>query len=238
MLFHIDGVGVDIKRFCPAGSQEKEKLRKSFGFEVGDFILLYIAEFIPRKNHSFLLQQIPRLRQSIPALKVVFAGKGELLETCKETAAELGAADIVHFLGYRYDVEILCQIADLHVSPSKREGLAVSVIEAMASGLPLLCSKIRGAVDVVTEGRNGFLFELDEPDRMVKLIITLYKSPELRETIARYNAADAQRFSVDIAVSQMASIYMQYILPPPPPIIFWNSIFKTPSEQQCYRMVS
>jgi glycosyltransferase EpsD len=67
-----------------------------------------------------------------------------LLEACKETAAGLGAAEIVHFLGYRNDVEILCQISDLHISPSKREGLAVSVVEAMASGLPLLCSKIRG----------------------------------------------------------------------------------------------
>jgi glycosyltransferase EpsD len=211
LLFHIDGVGVDVRRFHPVPVQEKNRLREIFGFSDTDFIILYTAEFTPNKNHIFLLRQLPLLRQSIPEIKLLFVGKGALLETCKENAAELRAAEIVHFLGYRNDVEILCQISDLHVSPSKREGLAVSVIEAMASGLPLLCSKIRGAVDVVTEGRNGFLFELDEPDRMVKLIITLYKSPELRETIARYNAADAQRFSVDIAVSQMASIYMQYI---------------------------
>jgi glycosyltransferase EpsD len=81
----------------------------------------------------------------------------------------------------------------------------------MASGLPLLCSKIRGAVDVVTEGRNGFLFDLDDPDRMVNLIVTLYKSPELRETIARYNAADAQRFSLDNAVTKMADIYKRFM---------------------------
>ncbi|MDR0759985.1 MAG: glycosyltransferase, partial [Treponema sp.] len=129
----------------------------------------------------------------------------------KETAAELGAAETVHFLGYRNDVELLCQIADIHVSPSRQEGLAVSNIEAMASGLPLLCSKIRGAVDVISEGRNGFFFELNEPARMVSLIITLYKSPELRKTIARYNTADAQRFSMDIAVTKMADIYKQFM---------------------------
>jgi glycosyltransferase EpsD len=81
----------------------------------------------------------------------------------------------------------------------------------MASGLPLLCSKIRGSVDVVTEGRNGFFFELDEPDRMVNLIIMLYKSPELRQTIARYNAADARKFSLDTAVAKMADIYKQFM---------------------------
>jgi glycosyltransferase involved in cell wall biosynthesis len=66
-------------------------------------------------------------------------------------------------------------------------------------------------MDVITEGRNGFFFGLDEPGRMVNLIVTLYKSPELRETIARYNAADVQRFSVDTAVAKMADIYKQFM---------------------------
>jgi glycosyltransferase EpsD len=210
-LFHIDGVGVDVGRFHPVPVQEKNRLRETFGFRDTDFILLYTAEFIPRKNHIFLLRQIPALRQAIPEIKLLFAGKGELLEACKKTVTELQAADIVHFPGYRNDVEILCQIADLHISPSRQEGLAVSNLEAMACGLPLICSRIRGATDIIAEGRNGFFFGLDEPDRMVNLIITLYKSPELRETIARYNAADAQKFSVDTAVVKMADIYKQFM---------------------------
>jgi glycosyltransferase EpsD len=218
-LAHIDGVGIDLKRFHPVTVQEKNRLRETFGFHDTDFIILYIAEFIPRKNHIFLLRQIPPLRRSIPEIKFLFAGKGELLESCKETAAELNAAEIVRFLGYRDDVEILCQIADLHVSPSRQEGQGLNNIEAMASGLPVICSKIRGHMDVVTEGRNGFFFGLNDPDKMVKTIITLYKTPELRETIARINAADAGKFSVDAAVEKMAEIYMQYMPPPPPPNI-------------------
>jgi glycosyltransferase EpsD len=210
-LFHIDGVGVDVRRFHPVPAREKNRLRETFGFGDTDFVILYTAEFTPNKNHVFLLRQIPALRKSIPEIKLLFAGKGELLEACKETAAELGATEIVHFLGYRDDVEILCQISDLHVSPSKREGQGLNNIEAMATGLPILCSRIRGHRDVITEGRNGFFFELDEPGRMVNLIITLYKSPELRETIARYNAADAQKFSLDNAVTKMADIYQQFM---------------------------
>jgi glycosyltransferase EpsD len=210
-LFHIDGVGVDVRRFHPVSADEKKRLRGTFGFGAEDFILLYTAEFIPRKNHALLLRRIPELRRSIPGIRMLFAGKGELLDACKESAVELRAADIVHFLGYRNDVEILCQIADIHVSPSRQEGLAVSNLEAMACGLPLICSRIRGATDIITEGRNGFFFELDKPDRLVSLIVTLYKSPELRETIARYNAADAQRFSVDTAIANMANIYKQFM---------------------------
>ncbi|MDR1444210.1 MAG: glycosyltransferase family 4 protein [Treponema sp.] len=159
----------------------------------------------------FLLNQIPALRQSIPEIKVLFAGKGELMESCKETAAVLRAAETVHFLGYRNDVELLCRIADLHVSPSRQEGQGLNNIEAMASGLPVICSKIRGHMDVVTEGRNGFFFGLNDPDRMVKTIVTLYKTPELREIIARINAADAKKFSVDTATEKMADIYRQFM---------------------------
>jgi glycosyltransferase EpsD len=202
---------VDLNRFHPVLAQEKTRLRGGLGFHDTDFIILYTAEFILRKNHVLLLRQIPALRRSIPEIRVLFAGKGELLETCREYAKELHAADIVYFLGYRDDVEILCQIADLHVSPSRQEGLAVSNLEAMACGLPLVCSRIRGATDIITEGRNGFFFDLDEPDRMTGFIITLYKSPELRKTIGRYNAADAQKFSVDIAIATMADIYKQFM---------------------------
>jgi glycosyltransferase EpsD len=210
-LVHIDGVGVDVRRFHPISIQEKNQFRERFGFCDTDFIILYTAEFTRNKNHIFLLRQIPALKRAIPEIKLLLAGKGELLEFCKKTAAELHVAEIIHFLGYREDVEMLCYISDLHVSPSKREGLAVSVIEAMACGLPLVCSIIRGATDIITEGRNGFFFRLDEPDRMVNLIITLHRSPELREIIARYNAADAKRFSVDTTVAKMADIYKQFM---------------------------
>jgi glycosyltransferase EpsD len=149
---------VDLRRFHPVDVQEKNRLRKTLGFHDGDFIVLYTAEFIPRKNHALLLRQIPELRRSIPEIQILFAGKGELLETRRDHAAELHAADIVHFLGYRNDVEVLCQIADLHVSPSRQEGQGLNNIEAMASGLPVICSNIRGHQDVVAEGRNGFFF--------------------------------------------------------------------------------
>jgi glycosyltransferase EpsD len=210
-VFHINGVGVDINRFYPASYQKKKLLRKEFGFCDRDFILLYIAEFISRKNHRFLIRQLPLLRQSIPGLKIIFAGEGKLLKTSKKNAERLKVTENVYFFGYRNDVDKLCRIADIHISPSKQEGLAVSNIEAMASGLPLLCSKIRGVLDVVTEGRNGFFFELNNPGKMVDEIITLYKNSDLRETMARNNVMDAKRFSVNTAVEKMAEIYARFM---------------------------
>jgi glycosyltransferase EpsD len=212
-LFHINGIGVDINQFYPLSINEKEHLRKNFDLCDKDFILLYIAEFIPRKNHSFLLRQLPLLRQFIPELRVIFAGGGKLLETCKKSAVKLRVTEIVHFLGYRNDIEKLCQISDIHISPSKQEGQGLNNIEAMASGLPIICSRIRGHRDVVTEGRNGFFFELNNPSKMVDEIVALYKNVSLRETIIWNNVMDAKKFSVDTAVAKMAEIYTRFMPP-------------------------
>lgn len=210
-LFHIDGVGVDLTRFHPATPEEKNRLRQQYGFSESDFILIYIAEFIPRKNHEYLISRIPLLHEAIPELHIVFAGKGEIMEACRAKVAALNATDIAHFLGYRRDVDTLCQIADVYVSVSKQEGLAISSVEAMASALPLVCSKIRGHLDVITEGRNGFLFDFDDTEALTDRIITLHRSPALRETIAAYNIEDVRRFSLDNAIDQMAGIYHQFM---------------------------
>ncbi|WP_051004277.1 glycosyltransferase family 4 protein [Treponema primitia] len=210
-MFYIDGVGVDFSRFHPVSEIEKYQLRKQLGYNAKDFIILYIAEFIPRKNHIYLLRQIPRLRESVPNLKIVFAGKGKLLDACKKTVEKLDAKEIVDFLGYRNDIDILCQIADIHIAISKQEGLGVNNIEAMASGLPIICSKIRGHIDVVTNGRNGLLFELFNPKKMVNSIITLYSNPVLRKHIAQNNVLDAQKYSINTAISNMAEIYQKFM---------------------------
>jgi glycosyltransferase EpsD len=210
-IYKIDGVGVDLTRFHPVPEYEKTQLRKQFGYMDSDFILLYIAEFIPRKNHVFLLQQIPRLRQSILDLKVILAGKGVLLEECKKITEQMYITEVVRFLGYRNDIDVFCQIADIYCTPTKQEGLAVSNLEAMASGLPVVCSRIRGNTDAIIDGQNGFLFTLHNPAQMVNQIITLYNNTELRKTIAKNNIADIQKFSVDTAISSMARIYHQFM---------------------------
>jgi len=133
-LYKIDGVGVDLSRFHPVSAERKNQLRADLGFDGADFILLYVAEFIPRKNHRWFLRRIPRLRTAIPRLKVVFAGKGALLEKCRREAERAGLSETVFFPGYRRDIDALCQMADVHISVSRQEGQVLNNIEAMASG--------------------------------------------------------------------------------------------------------
>lgn len=209
--FKIDGVGVNLERFSPVSTEEKMKLRDEVGVPKDAFVLLYTAQFIPRKNHEMLIKQVPKIRESIPTLKVLFAGNGPIFEVMKALANNLGVSDCISFLGGRGDIDRLCRVADLHVATSKLEGQGINNIEAMACGCPLVVSRVRGHRDVCIDGKNGFLFDLDKPQDMSAEIIRLYNDKDLYHRISEFNKKDASRFDVKREVAAMASIYKQVL---------------------------
>ena len=206
-VFMLDGVGINLEKFKAVSSEEKKALRSKYKYDSGDFIILYIAEFIPRKDHSFFIKNIPELKKRIPNLKVIMPGRGVQLKEMKILAVNLEVDDIIWFPGYRKDINLLCAISDLYVTTSRQEGLPISVIEAMASGLPIVASSIRGQTDAVLPGRNGELYQLDNNADFVGKILELYKNPELRTEMRKNNIEDSRKYSVDIAVKKMAEIY-------------------------------
>lgn len=206
---YINGVGVNLARFFPRGETVRNSYREQLRIGKDDFVLLYIAQFAPDKNHRSLIAQMPALLEHIPTLKVVFAGSGPMMKSAKAQVHKLGLKENVRFLGRRYDVEMLCNMADLHVSTSLREGLCISNIEAAASGLPLVVTDIRGHCEVCIDGVNGFLFNKRHPEELVEHVCRLYDDAELRHTISRQNVRDAQRFSVEKSVEVMANIYKE-----------------------------
>jgi glycosyltransferase EpsD len=209
--FKIDGVGVNLDRFSPVSFEEKMKLREDVGVAQDAFVLLYTAQFIPRKNHEMLIRQVPTILKSIPNLHVLFAGNGPIFEDMKLLANELGVSDCISFLGGRGDIDRLCRVSDLHVATSKLEGQGINNIEAMACGCPLVVSRVRGHRDVCIEGKNGFLFDLDKPQDMSSEIIRLYNDKNLYHTISEFNKKDASRFDVKREVAAMAAIYKKVL---------------------------
>lgn len=185
----------------------KTNLRSKLAFCESDFIIVYIAEFIPRKNHEFLLRSIGELRKKIPELKILLAGSGALLKKMKHLAVDLEIDGIVKFLGYRKDVADLCHAGDVYVSVSFQEGLPVSVIEAMSCGLPVVASDIRGHRDCVEDGENGFLFALENDKGLRGGIFALYKSVELRERFSKKSADLAKKYDLNEIRKKMDEIY-------------------------------
>lgn len=210
-LYKINGVGVDLARFYPVDSlEEKNKLREAHGFHIEDFILIYTAEFIPRKNHQLLFDILPSLKRIIPELKLILCGKGRLLEDFQAKAEE-NKMDYVHFTGYTKDIPDWCRLSDVLIMPSFQEGLPIAMVEAIATGLPVVASNIRGHVDVIKDCINGFLFQPKDREGFIKAIYTLYENPVLRKEMGKRNIEVAQNYSVKKAISAMADIYHELI---------------------------
>lgn len=210
-VFHIDGVGVNLKRFHPVNEKKKFEIREKLGLTKDQFVMLYVGQFTPNKNHKLIISTFPEILKKIPNAVLVCVGGGPTLEDCRQYAAELGVDKNIKFLGFRQDVDELCAMSDIHVSSSNREGLAINNIEAMASGCPLVISDIRGHIEVCINGRNGFLYDLDKPQEFIENVVKLANDSELRASISQTNVKDANKFSVEKEVEAMAEIYKKFM---------------------------
>lgn len=206
-IFKIDGVGVNLDRFHPVHStEEKNLLRKKYGYSNDDFIITVVAELNKNKNQIMLIKAVPLLKIVIPHLKILLIGM-ESLPYVRNFVKENNLEKYVCFLGYRHDIENFTMISDIAFSASMREGLPVNIIEAMACGLPVVCSNNRGHRSLIKDKETGFIFNLNCEKEMVDAILLLYKNPSLRTEMGNRNIAEAKKYSIDIAINNMAEIY-------------------------------
>lgn len=206
----IDGVGVNVERFKPVSVETKNEFRKSNGFSENDFIVVYCAQFIPRKNHIFLLNKIAEMQDKIPTLRVCLFGSGLLEDKIKLYAKQKGLSDIVRFLGYRKDSEKIYAMSDILISTSMQEGFGISLIEGMACGLPIVVSNIRGHKDIVNVAKENVLFDFYN-NSFEDAVLELYKNREKRTTVGNRNVVYAKKFSIEHSLDQMAAIYTEII---------------------------
>lgn len=209
--YYIHGVGVDASRFRPGGEEKIARTRASLGYPANCFILLYIAEFIRRKNHEFILRAARDLKAVIPNLKILFAGEGCLLSGMKKLAEELDVSDVIDFLGFRVDVHRLAAIADVGISSSRQEGLGLGLVEEMLCAVPIVASEDRGHMELVENGRNGFMFGQGDTRAFVNAVSALYRDPQARLAMGRRAYEKAQEFVLEKSLRSMIDIYRKYI---------------------------
>lgn len=209
--YQIKGIGVNGKKFTERNGYEKIALRHKLNFKESDFILLYVAEFIPRKNHTFLLESLPKLTEKCPNLIYAFAGKGVLYDSMKDLSEKLGVSKNVKFLGFRNDVEDLAAIADIGISSSKHEGLGLGLAEEMLCGVPIVATEDKGHREMIIQGENGFLFEQGNQDQFVGYIEDIYKNPELHQSLSDNAKKTAKEFLIENSLESMIKIYKKHL---------------------------
>ncbi len=148
---YIPGVGVDIDKVKDISVDVNAK-RKEINIKDNKIMLLSVGELNENKNHETVIRAI----KDIENIHYVIAGKGKLQQHLEDIIEELCLLDRVSLLGQRKDVIELCKTADVFISSSIREGLPVSVMEAMASSLPCVVTEIRGNTDLID--KNGGMY--------------------------------------------------------------------------------
>lgn len=209
---HVHGVGVNTDLYKPVEYQQKCKMRESFGYKSDDFLLFYAAEFNKNKNHQLLIDIIAAIKEEIPSAKLLLAGDGPLLEECQQTAVRLGVQDMIHFLGYRTDIKELLKVCDIAVASSLREGLPVNIMEAMASGLPIVATINRGHKELVINGVNGFLISPTEKQKFASLILEIFHSQELSLQMSSENLKIIKKYSLEQVTLELSEIYSSYMV--------------------------
>lgn len=205
---YVPGVGIDTGRFRAEGCDRQEK-RRELGFREEDFLLLTVAEMTKNKNHITHLRALALLKDTpeFAAMHYLIVGRGEEWKSLEQSAKELGISDHVHFLGYRTDAPDMYRCSDLFLFMPFREGLSVALMEAMGSGMPIICTQIRGNTDLIDDGVSG-MFSENNPEALAKAILELYRDSEKRAAYGRAAAEKVKLFDSENVHAQVKDIYL------------------------------
>jgi len=209
---------VDKYRIAPA---EKIKVIK-LGFQLSKFLMLgdkirtdtinigIVGRLVPIKDHKFLFKAIKEIAVKAQDLKIKLSviGDGELRDELEDEVKNLGMEERVEFLGWQKDLASIYNNLDIVVLSSLNEGTPVSLIEAMASGRPVISTNVGGVSDIVEDGKNGYLVENGDIEGFAKKIIELSKNPELRKQFGHYGREKVRtEYSKDRLVKDIKELY-------------------------------
>lgn len=200
----IPGAGIDVSYFS-AERGCRERYRKSLGLKKDDFVIISAGELCSRKNHQVVIRAIHRIQD--PRVKYVIAGHGSGKQQLVRLAETLGLADRILFLDYRTDLPELFQMADVFAFPSKREGLGLAAIEAMAAGLPVISSNVNGINDYSKDYVTGFVCAPDDAAGFAAAVRKCMKHPAWCARTGRANQKRAQKYDMAKVMEKMRDIY-------------------------------
>ncbi len=186
------------------------EIKEELGIPKDSFLISFVGRLSPQKNPGLLISAMPDLLQEYPLTYLLLIGDGELKGKCLEMVKKRGIEGNVKFLGFRRDCVSLIKATDCFVLPSLWEGLSISLLEAMASGLPCVVSDIKGNNEVIVNGENGLIFPPLVKEALVARIGSLIKDRDLRAKLSlAAKRTIRERFSSERFLKETLEIYQE-----------------------------
>lgn len=198
--------GVDLSRFSPADPEAKAAARRALDLEDG-IIVGTVGRLVDVKNQGSLLEAIAELRRrGLPAVGVI-VGQGPLREQLLRRIAGLGLRGAVHLIDHRPEVEAVYAALDVFCLPSKSEGMSNTILEAMASALPVVATRVGGADELVVDGETGLLVQAGDGSALADALAALVCDAGRR---ARFGCAGRRRAVEQFSLDGMVRNYREF----------------------------
>ena len=154
----------------------RDYIRKELSFGEEDYLVGIIAHLADHKGHKYLIEATKILRDKAPRIKVIIVGEGPLRLDLDKQVNQSGLEDMVFFLGFREDIPQILASLDLFVLSSYLEGLGSILLDAMASSLPIVATRVGGIPEVVKDGKTGILVSARNPAALAEAIFNMYQN--------------------------------------------------------------
>ncbi|MBA3429898.1 MAG: glycosyltransferase family 4 protein [Actinobacteria bacterium] len=199
---------VDVELFPPRVL--RDEVRSQLGLNPSDHVMTMVGTFKRQKGHSVLIDALADAKDRLPHLKIILVGDGELRNEIATSVRTHGLEDRVHFLGSRRDVPQILAASDSFILPSLWEGLPVALVEAMASGLPVIATSVSGTSEVMDDGVTGWVVPAGDASALKTAMLDLVADPQraARMGVAGRECVEA-RFSALSQAESLASIFRE-----------------------------
>lgn len=192
--------GINIAKYSNAIPYKKSELCPKFSNKTK--LICMVARFSEAKDHPTLIRAMMKLQEDVHLLLI---GEGKLKHQNEELAKELGVKNRVHFLGFRNDVEKILKTSDIVVISSNWEGLSLASLEGMASGKPLVASKVEGLEEIVAG--YGLLFKHGDSDELSEILQKLLHDDKTYTEVSKKCVKRAEKFSTNGMIKSILSVY-------------------------------
>ena len=200
----VHGVGLDLKRFHEVKPSCSRKIRTEFNIPSDAKVIVSIGELDDNKNHKTVIQALASMNRN--DVYYIICGIGPNKSELEKLISQYGLGNRIILAGYRRDIPEILSATDIFVFPSYHEGLPVSLMEAMASRLPVVCSNIRGNVDLISD-KGGFLCLPDDVNHFKDSIQKILSSDDLGAGFSKQNASEIHKYEYENVFKELYNLY-------------------------------
>jgi len=197
--------GVNLDEF-KQDAKKREKIRMKYRINEDEIVLMFSGHEFRRKGLEFVIRALPLVKEDV---KLLVVGRDNPTYY-KRLVSKLGVLDKVRFAGFVSDISEYYSASDIFVFPTAYEAFSLATLEAVASGLPILATKVNGTEELIKEGYNGFFIRRD-PNDIAEKINILIEDEQSRKIISRNARKTAENYSWDKIAKKTLEVYQDSI---------------------------